>query len=1124
MKKCFLFSALLAAMMLTGCSESVDVGKQPEPAENGGLAVPGETPVTFSAYQERSVTRGGLVGNLDLDAIKQASDDGGGFGVFAYYTDLKKYDQTYIPNFMYNQKVEYNDATSAWEYSPVLYWPNEYGSDAQSDDEDKVSFFAYAPYVKAASPAAGSVDNAEWGITGFSRNTTAGDPIVKYIASFDPAKSVDLCWGVVGSSEASWGKIEGSTTQSMTVGLPWLNVEHPKAIDQRLKFTFKHALSQLNVQIDADPDLSAHNEEAELATGTKVYVRSISFTGIALQGALNLNNTVSNMATWLDYSGSTDLPYGQSVTVKDGRRDGREGTSGAEANNETPKGLNSAIIQNSTETSGVTHELQNLFQPQTVIPASDDAHYADSLAKALAEPVYVIPTGETMSVTIVYDIETASDNLSSYLSDGANHGVSVENRITKTVEFNGGGLESGKRYTLKLHLGMNSVKFDADVSAWASGASSDAWLPSNTGDGEYNINNPLSITKLNGAAPDPAMAGATATKMTITGLLDGGGDPNYADISANSASEWTMDKTGIIQIASDDGAGTRGMVAMTRSDSYTWYNSLTNTTKVKIKPLKAGTVKLTATDHSGNASSCVITVDAPQILLDQSAITLYKFTSDSQTGTVTATMKASDGGVAAIGTLDAVSVTTKTYQEFKEATGTDLNTAVTLSEADGASNTYNEKVVTASLNTETGEITLTPQGAGTATVTVTSTSGATATISVTTRIPTFNINTSAMTLVVGDSKALTFSGANPAEDETYTIAVANSDDTKATYDAAKGKVTAVAEGTANITFNYTGYAGDHDPVKTCVVTVVATSPTAMKTGDGVMATNPLWKVAQYNVDIPQAFEATGKPSETATNYRFKTYHSTTAQYVFTYACAKDTIDAIACADGGGGALAKYHVPTYDEQVTVIPSNKGTSANAAGTNIFSLGTSDPFFEFPQNSVGVSGDVSPSGTGYFYRNAANDFYAVRIISGAVTAWHYKYGDYNGVRGLKIDSYVLDKDAGDIADLAAAKVILAALPDASEWNGTANESPATAEDADNTSDATSLVSRFLPACGYKNIASPAVSAYADTTIGSGGLYWSVSRGTSSRAFYWNFDNGLMREHFNSQSYGLSVRPFRD
>lgn len=46
----------------------------------------------------------------------------------------------------------------------------------------------------------------------------------------------------------------------------------------------------------------------------------------------------------------------------------------------------------------------------------------------------------------------------------------------------GAGLESGKRYTLKLHLGMNSVKFDAEVSSWTdSTTEGEAWLPGNEG-------------------------------------------------------------------------------------------------------------------------------------------------------------------------------------------------------------------------------------------------------------------------------------------------------------------------------------------------------------------------------------------------------------------------------------------------------------------------------------------------------------------------------------------------------------------------------------------------------------------------------------------------------------------
>ena len=457
--------AFAAAMMMTACTNSDD---SPE-VQNPDVAQAGQkVPVSFEAYANRGTTRSGITGDIILDRLKDAAGtttvDGGGFGVFAYYTDLKKYDQTYMPNFMYNQGIFWNGTSNKWEYSPVMYWPNESGSGAASDDEDKVTFFAYAPYVKHTSAASGSVNNANWGITGFSRNSTAGDPIVKYIASFNSAETVDLCWGVVGSTETSWGKIQGAGTQAMTEGLPWLDVEHPQTVNQQLKFTFKHALAQLNVQIDADADAANHADGADPEADTKIYVRSISFTGIAMKGALNLNNPEANIARWLDYSGTTDLPYGESVTVKDGRRDGREGASGAEATNELPQGLNPVIVQNSSATAGVTHTAVNLFNGAT-----------------LTTPVYVIPTGEQMTVTIVYDVETQSDDLTGYLSDGTTHGSSIENKITKTITWSSGtGLVSGKKYTLNLHLGMNSVNFDAAVADWdATAITGDAWLPAN---------------------------------------------------------------------------------------------------------------------------------------------------------------------------------------------------------------------------------------------------------------------------------------------------------------------------------------------------------------------------------------------------------------------------------------------------------------------------------------------------------------------------------------------------------------------------------------------------------------------------------------------------------------------
>lgn len=477
MKK-LLFCVLLSAIFVS-CDKRVEELNIP-----AGTSVGSPMAVNFDAYNSRN-TRSGLTGVTTLETLKNTKAGGGGFGVFAYYTDIMKYSQTYIPNFMYNQGVFWNGAdgtisANTWLYEPVMYWPNEYGSDAASADEDLLSFFAYAPYVESVSASAGSVTDATQGIVGFSRNSAVGDPMVRYIASFKPEESVDLCWGVVPSDNTTWERVQGDLSQTLTEGLPWLDVYRPKetasqtaATSSRVKFNFKHALAQLNVQIDTDADVTTHMESGdELASSTKVYVRSISFTGIARQGVLNLNNTIANKALWLDWCGCTDLPFGEEVTVHDGRRDSREGAAGAESYNETPQGLNPAIVQNSYTTLGVTNKLQNLFEPYTVhAPAIQGQPTDTEIADGLNDAIMVIPTGEPMSVTIVYDIETESPNLSGFISDGRTHGVSIENKITKAVIFgeeDGAGLENNKRYTLKLHLGMNSVKFDAEVGSWGS--------------------------------------------------------------------------------------------------------------------------------------------------------------------------------------------------------------------------------------------------------------------------------------------------------------------------------------------------------------------------------------------------------------------------------------------------------------------------------------------------------------------------------------------------------------------------------------------------------------------------------------------------------------------------------
>ena len=470
----------MAAMLASCSSDNLSVQTAVRQDDAQGL----ENAVSFEALSQRSLTRDGWAGSMDNNQLKEK-----GFGVFGYYTDLDKYDQTGTPNFMYNQQV----SGPGWQYVPVKYWPNEHGSDAQSDDVDKVSFFAYAPYTENV-PATGKVQTDSVGITGFTRNTAAGDPYVKYVGSLNPAQCVDLCWGVADPSEdVTWDIIQGGS-QTIDKGKPWLNVQRPqKSLGQKMKLYFKHALAQLNVRIDADVNTDQPGGGDALDSKTKVFVRSITFSGFAMKGALNLNNEEAGVPNWKGYNCNNEPIVTEEYTIYDGMKDGKEGT-GYVASNEKVTGLNPTIIQTkkwAESEEGVTKTAKNLFKG------------------AVNDPIYVIPTGDDMSVTIVYDIETADEKLlSGTVSDNETNGVSIGNRISKTIKITGDGatagqnlkLEAGKKYTIQLHLGLSQVEFDATVDEWddAASAAGWAWLPENGR--ELSISGADAITAANNYA------------------------------------------------------------------------------------------------------------------------------------------------------------------------------------------------------------------------------------------------------------------------------------------------------------------------------------------------------------------------------------------------------------------------------------------------------------------------------------------------------------------------------------------------------------------------------------------------------------------------------------------------
>ena len=86
----------------------------------------------------------------------------------------------------------------------------------------------------------------------------------------------------------------------------------------------------------------------------------------------------------------------------------------------------------------------------------------------------VIPTGNTeITVKIKYYVQTVDANLA---ASGSVDGSRIENVITKTIPVN---LQNNKAYTLKLILGMTSVKLDAEVADWEVDGDTDVNLPRN---------------------------------------------------------------------------------------------------------------------------------------------------------------------------------------------------------------------------------------------------------------------------------------------------------------------------------------------------------------------------------------------------------------------------------------------------------------------------------------------------------------------------------------------------------------------------------------------------------------------------------------------------------------------
>ena len=237
-----------AALTMTGCSN--DEINAPQQSQ-------GNNAIEFSTYLGRNA-QGSRGTETNTTSIQTS-----GFGVLAYYTEQVDFADTNKPNFMWNQQVTYSN--SAWSYTPIKYWPTKVG--------DKVSFFAYAPYV-AGGDANGIV---------LSKNNVAGAPTATITLPEDPSQTIDF------------------------VAAVQMNKTHDNSAtaDNNVSFTLKHEMTRVKVQAKLDKSVY---DASDAKHKTFVVIKNVTFNDngqFYKSGKYTFSTTDGERGTWTTTDNAT---------------------------------------------------------------------------------------------------------------------------------------------------------------------------------------------------------------------------------------------------------------------------------------------------------------------------------------------------------------------------------------------------------------------------------------------------------------------------------------------------------------------------------------------------------------------------------------------------------------------------------------------------------------------------------------------------------------------------------------------------------------------------------------------------------------------------------------------------
>lgn len=484
MKK-FVYLAAVAVLALGACSKNEILYTETE-----------VDPVLFGAYSGRVQTKAGPTDDMNLDALKAH-----GFGVFATYTGTAAFedadnDKGATDDFMYNQLVNFG---TDWTYSPIKYWPNP--TNGQTATAQKISFFAYAPYAdpEATSPAA---DNT-YGITGFSQAVAHDDPndatspthlhnFVNYKFAKDKP-NVDLMWGYKTKNVDNTDPANPVVTYTINN-----NLTRPNLATDRVHFKFQHLLSKLGgswegtstyadpaedpayvangLVVKANAETIAPTNDFGTATGTKITISKIvigSAPEIDAISGLPVTDVDGNPISYAtgDQTGKLDLYTGEFTL------------DAAAQNIQFKQTITNMIDDPATTTydeSNPDSELADrLKEPDAVtsfaaLPTGVTAT-AVNVYKDESNPIILVPgTKPVVDIQITYIVRTYDEKL------GTKKYSEVPQTVFGRIKFD--TIKKNTKYNIVMILGLNDVKFSAEVEDWTAGVVGQVWIDDD-GDG-----------------------------------------------------------------------------------------------------------------------------------------------------------------------------------------------------------------------------------------------------------------------------------------------------------------------------------------------------------------------------------------------------------------------------------------------------------------------------------------------------------------------------------------------------------------------------------------------------------------------------------------------------------------